>query len=335
MSASSKPVFFDSSGWRSSLLSAVKASSYGLVSFLLTFLLISIIVAPTLPALKLSNDDREIQPAVGVFERAEAAEPRIQLARERLAPAVGSSTTAGKRYAFFVNWDDNSFSSLKRHHQDLDVLMPLWLHLDGSSGDFTHDDPIRERNVLDWLYGHSATSSGEASVSDHWPVDLSWLHGKAPELSVMPVIDNYNARDDRWEGTAADHLLSSNAARAELVHRLIAYVQAQSLAGLVLDFEETSIGQQANFSAFANDLARQLHELGKQLLIAVPADDDDLNISQLAATQADALIVLAYDEHVDEPGPLAGQGWFESVLDHAFANVDDFRIHRGDRLVCL
>ncbi len=32
------------------------------------------------------------------------------------------------RYAFYGNWDDNSFVALKRHARDLNVLAPEWLH---------------------------------------------------------------------------------------------------------------------------------------------------------------------------------------------------------------
>ena len=42
------------------------------------------------------------------------------------------------------------------------------------------------------------------------------------------------------------------------------------------------------------------------------------------AAAADALIVMTYDEHNEqgEPGPLAGQGWFEAKLDERFKDID-------------
>jgi peptidoglycan-N-acetylglucosamine deacetylase len=128
----SGPVFFDSSGKRSVLVSTIKATAYFLAAFLITFLLVNVIVAPTLPALKLSDSPSQFGPAFRPFEKAEAAEPPVEWRRHRSATPLAAG--GGKRYAFFANWDDKSFSSLKQHYEDIDVLMPTWLHLDGSMG---------------------------------------------------------------------------------------------------------------------------------------------------------------------------------------------------------
>src|SRR6185312_1194242 len=54
---------------------------------------------------------------------------------------------------------------------------------------------------------------------------------------------------------------------------------------------------------------------GLQMLVALPAESSAYDVAGLAAA-ADALILMSYDEHTERggPGPLASQGWFETVL---------------------
>jgi len=59
------------------------------------------------------------------------------------------------RYGYFVDWDDNSFSSLKRNAQSLDALIVEWLHLRGASGDFG-----AQRS---WRQGSTGTIMGESA----------------------------------------------------------------------------------------------------------------------------------------------------------------------------
>jgi peptidoglycan-N-acetylglucosamine deacetylase len=266
--------------------------------------------------------------AIDPIQSAKAAEPAINWTRAR---GAASAAQTAVRYAYFVNWDDNSFASLKQHYRDIDVVMPLWLHLKDAAGGLAHDDLQKEHSVLNWLYDTVGTF-GTAGYDSNLPENglNFWPRFISTPLSVMPVIDNYDDDGDRWRGRVADTLLSSPAARLRFVNNLSAYVETSHLAGLVLDFEELSDNQKRDYVALINELAERLHASHKRLLVTISPDDEDIvDVKTLAGTEADHLILTDFDEHTDNPGPLAGQGWFEAVLDSKFANVDGSRIIVG------
>jgi hypothetical protein len=68
------------------------------------------------------------------IERAKAKVPG------RVAPPAPRAT---ELYAFFVNWDDTSFTSLKQNIGRIDVLVPEWLHLADETGPAHREQPAR------------------------------------------------------------------------------------------------------------------------------------------------------------------------------------------------
>lgn len=326
MSTQKRPVFSDPSGWRALIVRIIFTSTYAFLVFLCGFLGFNVIEDPAFLPLQLPSGRENLAAA---RDYVGATEPSIDWSRIR---TTSNSAGAAKRYAFLVDWDENSFTSLKEHSRDLDVVMPLWLHLKGATGDIRHDDLKKERRILDWL--------GATSFSTTWQMPaelraalhrfLPWLRTPQANLSVMPVVDNYDDTTSRWAGEAAATVLSHPALRAKFETELVAYVQGEGLAGIVLDLEALPDSQSANYLALIDELARLLHAKAKKLLVVIPPDDSGIvGIEKLAATAADHLILAAYDEHTDTPGPLASQGWFESVLDAKFANVDGSRIIVG------
>src|SRR5690606_10097664 len=133
MSDKNKQVFFDASGRRSPVV-------YGLVGLLVTFVgalvtvfAISIATTPALPSVKL-NLEREYLSVLAVAHRTPARSgPPINLAHARAR--VDKATSGTARFAFYVNWDKNSFLSLRNSAKQLDGLMPEWLHLTSDSGE--------------------------------------------------------------------------------------------------------------------------------------------------------------------------------------------------------
>src|SRR5262249_19082069 len=109
--------------------------------------IISVLISPALPQLNLRHiskppartDFRPRPPRPGV-NRAEQKASRARVGskgspnRPQIrppAPAAGADN-AGRRplaLGFYVNWDDSSYESLKRHLDQLDQLVPEWLWL--------------------------------------------------------------------------------------------------------------------------------------------------------------------------------------------------------------
>jgi peptidoglycan-N-acetylglucosamine deacetylase len=121
MEQSSRPVFEDLSGKRWRITQGVMYALCTGLFLILAALVWSIVEPPQLPKAPLRHRVATLQPA-----------PAPQAPHEPRAAPVAENFRAAQRYGFYVNWDDNSFVSLKRNAAHLDVLAPEFLHLAGA-----------------------------------------------------------------------------------------------------------------------------------------------------------------------------------------------------------
>lgn len=266
-------------------------------------LLATSIWGPNLPSTKLTMQPRLISSQQGL-PPASMHEPLLRASHARTASRVAAD--AAKRYAHFVNWDDNSFASLKRNARALDVLIVEWLHLQGADGSIKRDDPQKEDLVR------------------------RWVDANAPNLQMLPLVNNYDMQAGSWDGERVAEMLGSDQARAAFIDDVHAYLKAGKYPGLVLDFEQLPLKAQAGFNTLVEELSTRLRANGLRLLVSVPADEPEYDFARLASL-VDGLILMTYDEHFErgEPGPLAGQGWYEALLDRHFKGVDPAKLIIG------
>ncbi len=226
-----------------------------------------------------------------------ADEPALHAGQARTAS--GATAIATKRYAHFVNWDDNSFASLKRNARNLDAVFVEWLHLAAADGSLERDDPQREALVR------------------------KWVAANAPGLKLLPLVNNYDFRGMRWDSERAMAMLASGEARSAFIDALHTYVKSGGHPGMVLDFERLPGSARANYTALVEELSARLRAGGLQLVVSVPPDEEAYDYGRIASL-ADSVILMTYDEHFEhgEPGPLAGQGWYEALLDRHFKDAD-------------
>ena len=125
-------------------MSAACWAIFTLLGVLVACLLAASIEGLSLPSPNLSGPQRSVAPKIGPAPFS-ANEPVLDPDHAR-TPAH-CAAMAATRYGYFVNWDDNSFSSLKRNASSLDVVIVEWLHATGSSGTFTRSDPGSRRSV--------------------------------------------------------------------------------------------------------------------------------------------------------------------------------------------
>jgi len=296
MADKNKQVFFDASGRRSPVV-------YGLVGLLITFIgalvtvfSVSVATTPALPSVRL-NLEREYLSVLAVAHGTSArGGPGINLAHAR--SRVDKATSGTDRYAFYVNWDKNSFLSLRASAKHLDGLMPEWLHLTGESGEIELDDEREQQNVD------------------------AWLSINAPDLKVMPVINNYDPRNSAWHGASTARVLKSPEARARLLRNLKNYLAKNNFDGVVVDFKEIPAADQEHLVSFLGELKSVLAADRRQLFAVVPAYADATHYHQVIDV-VDRVVLLIYDQHAvhERPGPVASQAWFETMLDEHFATT--------------
>lgn len=198
---------------------------------------------------------------------------------------------------FYVNWDDNSIPSLKRALTQLDCVVPTWLQLVGPQMRLT--DEIDQRA-------------------------LDYIRENKPSLPILPLIQN--AENGVWDGPGLGRMLAKRTARAALIGQLSDFVAAHNFQGLMVDFEAVPAASHKDFLAFLSELRESFKPHGWVVMIAAPFDDVEWNYPAYAKL-VDYLLLMAYDEHWEEgtPGSIAGQGWFEQILDKRMKELDPSR----------
>ncbi|HRN87150.1 glycosyltransferase [Hyphomicrobium sp.] len=204
-----------------------------------------------------------------------------------------------KRYAFYNNWDENAFLSLRSNIQHLDGILPEWLHVDGTQGAIRLDDARKQSTAR------------------------LWLQKNTKEFEIIPVLNNYNVRTGLWEGETVTQLLASDTAVETLIANIVSEIELRRYQGIAIDFKRIADESVDQFLAFVKKLKKRLESIDKSLFVTLPAYERRFDVWTLADS-ADRLILLAYDQHWEQSaaGPLSAQGWFEAQLEHAFKRVD-------------
>ncbi len=140
--------------------------------------------------------------------------------------------------------------------------------------------------------------------------------------SILPVVSNVH--DEKWDGPMADRLIANPAARAALVANLVNLARNRGYAGYVLDLESLSTKSQALYPAFVAQVNAALQPLGREVWVTAPFADDAWPYEKVGAA-ADTVVLMAYDQHwgTGDPGPAAGQDWFEQNLDRRLSQLDE------------
>ena len=151
------------------------------ILLLLGVLVWGAVTAPLLKPATLHDEIHRFRPA--------KAPQGLREPKVHLRPMAGNARAgAALRYGFFVDWDDNSFVSLKRNANKLDVLAAEWLQLANDKGAILQNNAPREKH------------------------DRQWLKANAPHLRVTPLISNFNSTAQNWNSQATLTLLRSQQA---------------------------------------------------------------------------------------------------------------------------
>lgn len=317
-----KPVFLDPSGARWRRLRRV-ALVVGVFSTVLAAAVVAgILVPPTLPGLP---ERSATQGAIAAFPHfaASRGERERLVARRRLFATLGGRPRQGvlasawpgalplRKQAvgvngrvgdalvagFFVNWDDNSFVSLRAHAGQLDWLVCEWLFMARGG------DSLRVRVDRRVLF-----------LTQHLP------EGQRP--SVLAMLTNYDTARADFDPALLRDLVTSPAHRAAVVAQAVSVVRTYGLAGVTVDFEEIPSALHPQVAQFVRELAAALHPIGAVVTQAVSADIAARPL-RAYADAADRLFLMLYDEHAsrDDPGPVASQQWYLAQAQRLLAVV--------------
>jgi cellulose synthase/poly-beta-1,6-N-acetylglucosamine synthase-like glycosyltransferase/peptidoglycan/xylan/chitin deacetylase (PgdA/CDA1 family)/spore germination protein YaaH len=213
----------------------------------------------------------------------------------------------GLRAAYYVDDDPASYSSLRQHISQIDLLFPEWMHVispDGSLTGFSVDN--RPYKIVS---GNSVQPVDRENKIAHVIAD------NHANVDIIPLVNNYDPIKNTFIPEVGQFLLSETA-RANFIRQVHVFLAANpNYRGLSLDIENIPIEAQPGFKALVAGLYNDFRPHNLHLYVNVPAHDEDFDMKYLA-DHSDGLLVMNYDEHEtgSAPGPIASQDWFVDNL---------------------
>lgn len=292
MTSDERPIFHDPTGRRERRVKLALGVLASAVAAIVAGFVATLAFAPRLPDAPLKDPHVLTSLHQDTPRRTRAARSWRRVPRPRTTPS-GAATRA-LSIGFYVNWDEDSRESLRRNIDKLDVVSPQWVAINGSKGDISVvDDP---------------EGAGRIASAPNKP-------------AVLPLV--HNSANAAFDGPKADSLLTDPAARAKLIATLKDLAAQRGFGGYVFDFEALSTKGLAAYPGFLAEARRAFAGTGREIWVTAPFDEEGWPLKRLEQA-SDTLVLMAYDEHyaLGDPGPNAGQDWYERELDKRFGELD-------------
>jgi spore germination protein YaaH/peptidoglycan/xylan/chitin deacetylase (PgdA/CDA1 family)/GT2 family glycosyltransferase len=295
MGGDDRHIFHDPTGRRDRRMRLILGITLSALAAIVAGFLATLAFAPRLPLLALRD------PHVLSSLHKETAHRLKPVLAWRQVPRPTAAKGAGQdrpiSVGFYVSWDEDSRESLRRNIDKLDVVSPQWVALKGAAGDVALDDD---------------------------PLGVARIAAAANHPAVLPLV--HNSANAMFNGPLGDALLADPAARGKLVATLADLAVKRGYGGYVFDLENLSAKGLANYPKLLDEARAALKPQGREVWVTAPFDGQRWPLKRLQDA-ADTLVLMAYDQHYGggDPGPNAGQDWYEGELAKRFAHLDPAR----------
>jgi peptidoglycan-N-acetylglucosamine deacetylase len=224
----------------------------------------------------------------------------------------------GLRAAYYVEDDPASYSSLKQHIHQIDLLFPEWIHVvtpDGSLTSYSLDN--RPFAVVDneGVHGVDHENRVARTVAGSATADTT-------PAEIFPLVNNYDPVKNMFLPSIGD-FLTNPGARDHFIQQIDRFLAANpSYRGISLDFEEIPSEAQQGYMALLTALYTDFQAHKLKLYVNTPVGDDDFDLKYMA-DHSDGLLLMNYDQHQtgSGPGPIASQDWFVDNLKNVLKTV--------------
>jgi peptidoglycan-N-acetylglucosamine deacetylase len=214
----------------------------------------------------------------------------------------------GLRAAYYVPYDEASYSSFKQHVHQIDMLFPEWLHVDAAHATLLgiHNDSHREYPIVDGATVHDPDDADRIKRV---------IQAAKEDTEILPHLNNFNSGTQSWD-SGVGNLLKDPGNRASLRRQILRFFTAYPLyRGLSLDFESLPDDASPAYQSFIQELGADMHARKLVLYVNTAIATSDAELKQIAAN-SDGIILMNYDQHqvTSDPGPIASQEWFVGNL---------------------
>ncbi len=316
MPDSAKPIFYDEKRRRWKRLRRVLdvGAGFGLVCFIV--FVIGVLRIRPLPELLLEPPKHNYRalntpPVPDVKAKKSRSAHRKT---DRKPSEVPLNADEGLRAAYYVDEDAASYSSLRQHVQQIDMLFPTWLRVITPDGKLTaYSIDYRPFSVVDRQGVHGIDSENKVE---------RLIAQSGSNTEIFPLVSNYSLAKQMFDPEVGS-FLNSPGARATFIAESMRLLGSNTrYHGLSLDFEDVPSEAQPGYRSLIAALYAQMHPKGLRLYVNTPLGDDDWDLPFMAAN-SDGLLLMNYDQHQTEsgPGPVAAQDWFVDNLRRIMATV--------------
>jgi len=225
------------------------------------------------------------------------------------------NTGEGLRFAYYAPDDPASFSSLKAHVHQIDMIFPQWLHVTAPQGTLT---AVTSDNIRDY----PIVENGVVHDPDELNKVKRVIQQAHQDTEIFPHLNNYNVHTQSWDAGVGD-LLKDPEKSAALREQIVRFLTAiPAYRGLSLDIESLNADADPAYLDFIRQLYSDLHPLNLRLYVAAAAATPDNDLKQIASN-SDGIVLMNYDQHelTSDPGPIAAQDWFLNNLRRAMKDV--------------
>ncbi len=319
-----KPVFYDPQRKRWKRLRRI----FDVLAFsgvcLGAIFIVGLLQIKPLPELQLTSQTRNYRaltsPNKPVIKSTQKAALSAHRRTQTKPSDIPLNSGEGLRAAYYVDWDASSYSSLKQHISQIDLLFPEWLHLTSADGNITafSAEDNRPFQVVD--------KSGVHHVDQENKVARAIAAARA-DTEVFPLVNNYDLLNNDYSDSIGP-FLNDPAARAHFIDQVNRFLKATSTyRGITLDFQDVPDEAFPAYKTLVADLYAVLHPANLRLYISTPVGDPQFDFAYMAAN-SDGLLLMNYDQHQQStsPGPLAAQDWFVDNLQQALKVVPKQKI---------
>jgi len=190
------------------------------------------------------------------------------------------------RAGFYVEWDPQSFYSLKANISKMNMVLPEWFFLDADH------DSIR-------------------TTVDRRALILM----KKNKVPIVPILNNANPAIQGFDAQTLHKILINPIKRKKIINDLVKKLIQFDFQGINIDFEEVNEASDQSLIDFQEEIYKALH--AKNLLVTqdVIPQNEDYNYQELSRFN-DLIFVMAYDQNDDhsQAGPICEQKWIEKSL---------------------
>jgi cellulose synthase/poly-beta-1,6-N-acetylglucosamine synthase-like glycosyltransferase/peptidoglycan/xylan/chitin deacetylase (PgdA/CDA1 family)/spore germination protein YaaH len=230
----------------------------------------------------------------------------------------------GLRAAYYVEDDPASYSSLKQHIRQIDLLFPEWIHIvtpDGMLTSYSMDN--RPFHVVDGATVHGVDHQDRVAHA------IAAVGDDTTPAEIFPLVNNYDPVSNIFLPSIGD-FLTNPASRVRFIQQIDQFLAANpSYRGISLDFEEIPSEAQQGYMALLAAMYQDFQARGLKLYVNTPVGDDDFDLKYIA-DHSDGILLMNYEQHLigTGPGPIAAQDWFVDNLKAAL------KVAPKEKIIC-